>query len=184
MEIFTLVTGVLFLILEIRQHNWMWILQMVSGAASVIVFFRQGLYASMALNLYYVLIALWGFMSWKRDSEDVNDGKIHLRTLTLPVVLWSILIQIVGTLSLMWILRITGDPMSGLDAGTSVLAIIATWWLGRSYKEQWFLWIVCNILVSVMCASQQMWWMTVLYVFYTLSSVYGYVHWKKEGQYL
>ena len=72
MEIFALVTGVLFLLCEIRQNNLMWLLQAISGVASVIVFCNQGLYASMGLNVYYVLVAVFGYISWKKD--EVRSG--------------------------------------------------------------------------------------------------------------
>ena len=47
MEIFTLVTGILYIILEIRQKNSMWVVGIVTGLAAMVVFFIQGLYASM-----------------------------------------------------------------------------------------------------------------------------------------
>lgn len=182
MEIFALVTGVLFLLFEIRQNNLMWLLQAISGVASVIVFYSQGLYASMGLNVYYVIVAVFGYISWKRDGD--KTGSIHLRRLTLPVVLWSLLALVAGTAAFIWLLGILGDSMSGMDAFVTVLSVIATWWLARSYKEQWLLWILTDIFYVVMCAMQGMWWMTALYVFYTVSAVYGFLHWKAEGGYV
>ena len=170
MEIFALVTGVLFLLFEIRQNNMMWLLQAISGAASVIVFCNQGLYASMGLNIYYVVVALFGYISWKKDEAKSGGESIHLRRLTLPVVLWSVIALAAGTAVFIWILRLLGDSMSGMDAFVTVLSVIATWWLARSYKEQWLLWILADIFYVVMCALQGMWWMTVLYVFYTISA--------------
>ncbi|MGM9738280.1 MAG: nicotinamide riboside transporter PnuC [Candidatus Cryptobacteroides sp.] len=184
MEIFALVTGVLFLLLEIKQHNLMWLLQAISGAASVVVFFRQGLYASMGLNVNYVIMAVWGYVQWRRDSASVDSGAVHLRRITLPVVLVSIAAQIAGTILFLYLLRILGDSMSGLDAGVTVLSVIATWWLVRSYKEQWLLWIIADVLMVVMCLCQSLWWMSALYFFYTVSAVYGFVYWKRQGEYL
>ena len=37
-EIFTLITGILFIILEIRQSNYMWGVQILTGIASVVLF--------------------------------------------------------------------------------------------------------------------------------------------------
>lgn len=184
MEIFALVTGVLFLLFEIRQNNMMWLLQAISGAASVIVFCNQGLYASMGLNIYYVVVALFGYISWKKDEAKSEGESIHLRRLTLPVVLWSVIALAAGTAVFIWILRLLGDSMSGMDAFVTVLSVIATWWLARSYKEQWLLWILADIFYVVMCAMQGMWWMTALYVFYTISAAYGFLHWKSEGGYV
>lgn len=184
MEIFALVSGILFLILEIRQHNLMWLLQAISGVASVIVFCRQGLYASMGLNVYYVAMAIWGYVQWKADSGSVDSGAVHLRKLSGAVVALSVIAQAVGTVLFIYVLRLLGDPMSGLDAGVTVLSIVATWWLVRSYKEQWILWILADVLTAVMCASQSLWWMCALYAFYTVSAVYGFFYWRRRGEYV
>ena len=76
------------------------------------------------------------------------------------------------------------NPMSLLDASVAVLSAVATWWLVRSYLEQWWLWIVANALSTVLCLSQQMWWMAVLYMAYALSAAYGLRHWKNNGRYV
>lgn len=186
LEIFTLVTGLLFLVLEIRQSNWMWAVQILTGTTSVILFYKQGLYASMALNVYYIASAVWGVISWRRDSAsgEIASGSIHLRKVTVKVIVVSVFLQIVGTALLLWGLKLLGDPMSGLDAGITVLSLIATWWLVRTYKEQWLLWILADLLYVVMCYAQGMYFMSGLYAFYTLSAVYGFIHWRKNGKFI
>lgn len=186
LEIFTLVTGLLFLVLEIRQSNWMWAVQILTGTTSVILFYKQGLYASMALNVYYIAAAVWGVISWRRDSAsgEIASGSIHLRKVTVKVIVVSVFLQIVGTALLLWGLKSLGDPMSGLDAGITVLSLIATWWLVRTYKEQWLLWILADLLYVVMCYAQGMYFMSGLYAFYTLSAVYGFIHWRKNGKFI
>ena len=57
-EIFTLVTGLIFLVLEIRQSNWMWLMQFLSSAAAIVSFVAGVLYASARLNAYYVVMAV------------------------------------------------------------------------------------------------------------------------------
>ena len=50
MQIFTHVTGVIYINLEIRQKNSMWLVGILTSLAAMWVFFRQGLYASFGLN--------------------------------------------------------------------------------------------------------------------------------------
>lgn len=188
MEIFAAVTGVIFLILEIRQSNYMWAVEILTGATSMAVFFSEALYANMALNFYYVAVAVWGYVSWRRDAagaaQEGGGGDIHLRRLRPGTVLVSVVVWLAGTCALTLILRYLDDPSTLLDAGTTVLCLVATWWLVRTYKEQWLLWIAADMLTAWMCLSQGLLWMTGLYAFYSLSAVYGYVHWKREGRYV
>lgn len=192
MEIFTLVTGVIYIILEIRQKNFMWVVGILTSVAAMWVFFRQGLYASFVLNAYYLVTSFIGLWQWGRDkvrlqqtekAQDEGDV-IHLNRLSFKTIFISIVVAVVGTSALAHVMELLENPMSFLDASVAVLSAVATWWLVRSYPEQWWLWIVADTLSAVMCASQGMWWMTALYAAYALSAVCGLSYWKKHGVYV
>ena len=191
MELFTLVTGLIYIVLEIRQKNFMWIVGILTSAAAMWVFFRQGLYASFGLNAYYLVtsfIGLWQWRSAKAAMESSSGegpaGAIHLNRLSLRTVLLSVLAVIAGTLVLFLLMEKLENPMSFLDAAVAVLSAVATWWLVRSYLEQWWLWIAADMMSTALCISQGLGWMAVLYGFYALSAVYGLYHWKRHGVYL
>lgn len=193
MEIFTLVTGILYIILEIRQKNLMWVVGVLTSLAAMWVFFRQGLYASFCLNTYYLVTSFVGLWQWKKDRDRIDAGirenahegdLIHLNRLPLKVVVVSVVIMLAGTMAFAWVMEKLENPMSLLDASVAVLSAVATWWLVRSYLQQWWLWIVADTLSTILCITQGMWWMALLYAAYTLSAVYGYVHWKKHGCYV
>ena len=69
MQIFTLVTGVIYIILEIRQKSFMWVVGIATSLAAMWVFFRQGLYASFGLNTYYLITAFIGLWQWGKDRQ-------------------------------------------------------------------------------------------------------------------
>ena len=189
MQIFTLVTGVIYIILEIRQKNSMWLVGILTSLAAMWVFFRQGLYASFGLNTYYLITAFIGLWQWKRDKGSLDaaeegDGLIHLNRLTWQTVLMSAIVTAAGIFGLAEIMEMLENPMSYMDSAVAVLSAVATWWLVRSYLQQWWLWVVADTMSAILCASQGMWWMTALYAAYALSAVYGYIHWKKKGRYL
>lgn len=190
MQIFTLVTGVMYIVLEIRQKNLMWVVGIATSLAAMWVFFRQGLYASFGLNTYYLITSFVGIWQWGRDrkklSSDTGQSSdvIHLNRITAKVVAVSALVTVAGILALAFIMEQIENPMSYLDASVTVLSAVATWWLVKSYIQQWWLWIAADFLSTLLCASQGMWWMAALYAAYTLSAVYGYRHWKKKGQYV
>ena len=190
---FTLVTGVMYIILEIRQKDLMWLVGIVTSLAAMWVFFRQNLYASFGLNTYYLITAFIGLWQWGKDKQKLKaSGKkkkaskasIHLNRLDWKTVILSALIVAAGTWGLALLMQHFENPMSYLDASVAVLSAVATWWLVRSYLEQWWLWIVADLMSTVLCASQGMWWMAALYLAYVLSAIYGLMYWKKNGRYL
>ena len=195
MQIFTLVTGVIYIILEIRQKNLMWVVGIATSLAAMWVFFRQGLYASFGLNTYYLVTAFIGLWQWGKDRQRLgavtprksikkNIPSIHLNRLPLKTVIVSVVAMIVGTYGMAQLMELLENPMSYLDSAVTVMSVVATWWLVRAYIQQWWLWIVADALSAVLCATQGMWMMTALYGAYSLSAIYGYIHWKRHGQYI
>ncbi len=193
MQIFTLLTGVAYVILEIRQKNLMWAVGVVTGIAAMWVFFRQGLYASFGLNTYYLFVSFWGLWQWSRTKRLAKDALpkepssgdvICLRHISPNVLAVSVLLAVAGTVALSLLMERFEDPMSWLDSSVAVLSALATWWLGRSYLEQWYVWIAADCVSVILCISQGLWWMVVMYVFYTVAAAYGLVHWKRHGKYV
>ena len=191
MEIFTLVTGVIYIILEIRQKNLMWVVGILTSLAAMWVFFRQGLYASFALNTYYLVTSFIGLWQWRKDIDRISqdgseqkDGTVSLKRLSIKTVAVSAFAVVAGTLALAFLMELLENPMSYLDSAVAVLSAVATWWLVRCYIQQWWLWIAADTVSTVLCASQGLWWMAALYAAYAGSSIIGYIHWKKHGRYI
>lgn len=195
LEIFTLATGVVYVILEILQKNSMWILGFFSALAAAIVFFSEKLFASAGLNTYYVIVSVIGYYTWHKDSrklkhrqkelcleeKETSQKNIHLNKPTYKTIIYSTFILIAGTVALYFILKYLGDPMGCLDAYVTVLSAIATVWLAKSYISQWWLWVVADMFSTALCFIQGIPWMGLLYLIYALSAIYGYFHWKKNG---
>ena len=180
-EIFAMLTGVAYVILEILQKNAMWVVGIFTGIACACSFGVQHIWASMALNVYYVAMSVVGLVQWRRDAAAVSPDAVHLQALSRRTALWSAALFVLLSLGLIWLLRWLGDGAPVLDAMASVLSVIATWWLAKSYIQQWLLWIVADLMTTALCLSTGQWMMSLLYLAYTASAVYGYFHWKRHG---
>ena len=183
-EVFAMVTGVVYLVLEILQKNSMWVVGILTSTACAFEFAITHVWASMGLNIYYVVMSVIGLLQWRKASEAVGEGEIHLSRLPRAVALWSAALFVLGSLVLMQVLRAAGDPAPRLDAVAVTLSVIATWWLAQSYLQQWLLWIVADIFTTTICLVTGQYWMAVLYTAYIASAVYGYFHWKRKGKYV
>ena len=179
-----MVTGILYVVLEILQKNSMWVLGILTGAACAFSFGVQHVWASMGLNIYYVAISVWGLYQWKKAGAQVGEGEIHLQKPGARVRIVSSVFLLVLMVTLVPILKMTGDPSPMLDGVAVALSIIGTWWLAQSYLQQWLLWILADILTTTLCISTSQYWMAGLYLVYIGSAVYGYFHWKRRGKYV
>lgn len=156
----------------------MWIVGIMSALAYILLFAQSELYASMCFQVYYLVISIYGLMVWQREKKSVivyrSVGVKQLLLAIVAVVL--IFVVLFGFLH-----KFTGDPMPAIDAVIASLSIVATYWLGKLYIQQWLLWIIANILSVVLFFSQELYLTALLYVFYTVCAVYGFVHWHKKG---
>jgi len=177
-----MVTGLVYAVLEILQKNSMWIIGILTGAACAFSFGVQHAWASMGLNIYYMVMSVIGLYQWKKDSGKVEAGEIHLGRLNAGVVALSAVLMVAGTAAFYFILKQTGDSAPMLDAAATVLSIIATWWLTKSYPQQWLLWIVADIITVSLCIALEQYLLAFLYFAYICSAVYGYFHWKRKGK--
>lgn len=197
LEIFGVVFGFIYLYLEIKQKQGMWLVGFLMAAVYAVVYFQQEVYASMGFQIYYVLVSIYGFLQWgkdklnggavadgeglSRDSEKVSS-QILYRKITLKVLMWSLLVYAVSVSFMVLVLgKFTEDPMPFADSSITVVSAIATFWLSKSYREQWLAWLVVNSFTVVMCARIGLYPTAVLYFVNAAASVYGYLHWKRKG---
>lgn len=184
LEIFTLVSGLVYVWLQVRQSNWMWPVDILCCIAAAITFFAGSLWANFGLNVYYILMAFWGIHAWLRDSRKVDQGEIHLSKPSRRVYIVSILITLIGGTALIELLRFLGDPAPVMDGIIGILGVVGCWWLAQSYIDNWIIWIVADTLTLILCITQGLYWMSALYAVYVGMAVYGYLNWQKLGKYV
>ncbi|MCQ2158082.1 MAG: nicotinamide riboside transporter PnuC [Bacteroidales bacterium] len=180
-----LLAGLVFMVLQVLQHRWMWYFNLATSVASLAVTLMSSLWASAALNAYFIVMSVIGIFSWKKLARK-DGGKDRLRLVrpSSGMLVISILAAVVLCVGIWQVLLAANDASPFLDSLTLILSALATWWLTRSYKEQWYVWIVADTIALAMYVSQGLWGMAALFFFYVISSVIGLVHWQKKGTYV
>lgn len=200
LEIFGFVTGLIYLFLEIGQKKIMWVVGAISGAAYIIIFMNQGLYANMSIQIYYLLVSIYGWFMWARlkkreksgtdAGSDLKPGKgedgkerICYKHADIKTLIWSALFfAILSAVLFLFLKFFDKDPMPLLDSVTFSLSIIATWWLSRCIIDQWLVWVVTDVAIAAICFDSGLTLSGILYVLYSIFAIYGYLYWKKAGE--
>jgi nicotinamide mononucleotide transporter len=192
-EVFGAVTGILYVILEIRQTIWLWPVGIITSAVYIWVFFTGKLYADMSLQVYYLVISILGWYWWANGSgvagrslgegrakgsgqmEELQVTRLKLRT---GVVLSAVFIPL---FAVMWLVldRLTDSPVPEWDSLITSLSIIATWMLARKIYEHWFLWIVVNTVATGLFLTRGLYPTVILYFVYGVMSFAGLKAWMK-----
>jgi nicotinamide mononucleotide transporter len=72
-EIFGAVAGIAYVILEIRRNIMLWPLGIITSAVYIYVFGREGFYANMGLQVYYLVISVYGWYAWRATRARENS---------------------------------------------------------------------------------------------------------------
>ncbi len=195
LELFGVVFGFIYLYLEIVQKKGMWLVGFLMAAVYAVVYWQQEVYASMSFQIYYVLVSIYGFLQWGKDKLLAGTGEASLQGVTesdtsqiiyrkmpFKVLLFSVLIYAAVVSFMVLVLgKYTDDPMPFADSSITVVSAIATFWLSKSYREQWLAWLVVNTFTVTMCLRIGLYPTAFLYFVNAVASIYGYLHWKRKG---
>ena len=159
------------------------ILTFVFGFAQVVTYtylcIVERFYGEIAINIYYFFTMIYGVYCWRRR---LSDNSLQVQTRRLSRNIFPLLSVAIALLSLLvgWLLqRYTDDPQPYLDAFTTVPAIVAQILMVMAYREQWYLWLVVDVLALVMWLRAENYCMAVQYAFWCANCIYGYVQWTK-----
>ena len=190
--------GLVYVVFEVLQKNFMWYLWVLTSITFGIVYYYSHIYAYMGLQIYYVAMGIYGIYSWRRakalakraaaqpatqpgelGSEDADI--LVVRKMSREVAILSTLFSIIVFFILTYILKCTEDPNPWLDSFCSVISMLATFWLSRQYLQNWYLWIVCNVASTILSLSVEQYYAALLYFIMIGMAVWGLWHWNKNG---
>lgn len=176
------VVGLVYIYQEYKASIWLWLTGIIMPLIYMFVYYEAGLYADFGMQIYYALAAVYGFLYWKfgkkRDAQSEEIPITHYpRRFVLPsllvfLALWGLLYFV--------LVRFTNSTVPVLDSFGNSLSFIGLWALARKYIEQWWIWIVVDIELSVLYAYKGIPFTAGLYALYVSIAVAGYIKWKKS----
>ncbi len=181
-EIAGFVLGLVMVVCSIRELHWSWPLAIISSLLYFFVFQNSLLYGQAALQLVFAVLALWGWWQWLRTGDDAQPALVIQRLSrrgwalvgVASVLLWPALALLLQTF--------TDSDVAWWDALPTALSLVGQALLGRKYIENWLVWLVVNVISVALFAHKGLWLTCVLYVLFTLMSVWGWRAWQARLQ--
>ena len=137
-------------------------------------------YAEIAINIYYFITMIYGVYCWRNRLSN-NSLQVQTRRLSIKLLAWGMLLIALFSWLTGWLLaRFTDDPQPYMDAFTTVPAIAAQLLMVLAYREQWYLWLVVDVLAVVMWFRAENYCMAAQYVFWCVNCIYGYIQWTRQ----
>ena len=181
LEVLGFVTGLCYLWYEYHASARLWIFSIIMPMIGMVLYFNKGIYADFAINIYYFLIAIYGYVAWtfnfsKKQKEELPISRIKLRAAVVCAVVAAVL-----WLGISYVLRTyTDSTVPYIDAFTTSLSIVAMWMLARKYVEQWLVWIMVDAVSAGLYFYKGIPFYGVLYAIYTAVAYFGYRRWLRQ----
>ena len=180
LEIAAVVIALAMVGCNIREIHWGWPLAIVSSLMYFAIFWRSRLYGDASLQVFFVVVAFWGWLQWLRgvraDGSALGVARLSRRGLAATVAASVVLWPVTG----LFLKTYTDTDVPWWDAFPTAVSLVGQFLLGRKYIENWAVWIVVNV-VSVGLFSYKGLWLTVgLYAVFIALSFVGWREWKKN----
>jgi len=179
LEIVAVVFAIAYLLLAIRQNIWCWLCAGISTAIYIWLFIVARLYMESMLNVFYLAMAIYGWVVWSSGS---NDG--HER----PVVRWPLRTHAVAAITIACasglngylLMRYTDAVFPYLDSLTTWSAIWATFLVARKVLENWWYWLAIDSASVLIYWVRDLQLTSLLFVVYVVMIPFGIVSWTRS----
>jgi nicotinamide mononucleotide transporter len=182
-ELLGAILGFAYIFFSIRQNILTWPVGLIASGLYTWVFFTSKLYADMGLQMYYVVISIYGWYEWVR-GESMSSGRkepLHISRLSMKMGLVLALASSVIFMLIWYVLaNFTDSTVPVADSLATSLSIVATWMLARKILEHWLVWIFVDAFSIGLFWYKDLYPTVILFVIYTFMAVVGFIEWKKE----
>lgn len=178
LEVIACLLAIWMVLANLRVNPIAWPLAIASSLLYALLFASSKLYGEAGLQLFFVVVALWGWWQWLRGRG--GDGQ-PLRVHTLPPPQrWATLAATLAAWPLLALLlsRFTDSDVPWLDALPTVASISGQFLLGRKLLENWPTWLAVNVFSVGLFAYKGLWLTVGVYAVFALLSVAGWRAWR------
>lgn len=174
------VLGLLYLWLEYKANIWLWVVGAIMPMVHGVMFLNKGIYADAAMQLYYIVAGIYGFLVWwlgsKHTKKEVDIQHTPKRWIFPLVATYFVLHA-----GLYYVLnRFTDSGVSFFDSMSTALCIVAMWMLSRKLVEQWLVWLVVDAISVGLYLYKGIPITAMLYTLYCALAIAGYMRWRKQ----
>src|SRR5271155_5715265 len=93
-EILGFLTGVLNVWLLARQNIWNWPVGLANNALYVAVFLGSGLYGDAGLQIFYIVLGIYGWWTWAHPAVKGEGARAELHVERTARATWAWLIPV------------------------------------------------------------------------------------------
>ena len=178
LETLAVVLGIGYLLLAMRESSLCWYCAFFSTALYVWIFGDVSLYMESALNVYYMAMAIYGWLQWQRGGADKSGVKI-IRWTSKQHILGVAIILAASVTSGYLLSSNTAAKLPYLDSFTTWGSVFTTIMVAQKVLENWLYWIVINSVSIYLYIERGLDQTAAMFFLYLVLATIGFLTWKK-----
>ena len=181
LEATSVLFSILYLVLAIRENLWCWPAAFLSSALTLAVVLGARLYSEVALNAYYIAMAVYGWYQWQYGGRRSGAEELPIGVWPLKMHALAIGGSLVLSAGIGWLMsRHTQAAFPYLDAFVTVSSVVTTYMVARKLLENWLYWIVVDGLALYLYWQRELYLFVGLFALYLVLAVIGLIRWHRD----
>jgi nicotinamide mononucleotide transporter len=189
-EVVAVILGIAYLVLAMRQNILCWYAAFGSTAIFSWLFWDVSLVMESGLNVYYLIMAVYGWWVWRGNarSENISPENVQTKPVEKAIQIWSVSRHGLVIASVILISLATGYGLEKntsaalpyLDSFTTWGAVITTYMVTQKVLENWLYWLVIDTVAIYLYIDRELYLTALLMAIYLVLAVAGWFIWLKE----
>jgi len=190
-ELVAVLLGIAYLVLAVRESLWCWYAAFAGTAIFLWLFWQVNLFMESALQVYYLVMAVYGWYQWRHGGRGGTSSQAAARAAaraTLPIGTWSPrahgyaigAVLVASAISGALLARYTSAALPYLDSFTTWGSILTTWMVARKILENWLYWLVIDSASIYLYLERGLVLTAGLFMVYLVIVVFGYLRWRQQ----
>ncbi len=175
LELLGFVLNLIYLYEVIRQRKQAWLWSILACGIFALICFKNNLLLQSGLYVFYMAIAVYGYMQWNRDTASevrMMSANQHLK--------FILLCSSFGVLFGYVFEQFTLQFLPYLDGLITAFAVGTTFLIVLKIKENWIYWMFINAASVYLYYSQELYLMTATSLMLLMIALRGYLVWDKN----
>lgn len=179
LELISFLISVIAVTLTILEKHWAWLFTIISSALYAVVFVDAKLYGDSALQLMFIVIALYGWYQWlfgaKRQRHPVKIAYLTFKGRMRSISFWMVCYLLMA--ELLW--RFTDTDVPRVDGVLTAGSILGQYLVSKKKIENWIVWIIVDIGYTALYIYKGLMLTAVLYGVFVVLAIIGLRTWRK-----
>ena len=171
------VTGAACVYLVVQQNIWNFPLGLANNLFFLVLFSKSRLFGDAALQVVYIALGVQGWYQWLHGGTNRTSLKITRVSVRLFLIVCALVP--LATWGLVLVLRAISGAAPVPDALTTVLSLAAQFLLNRKVLENWWFWIVADIIYIYLYIARGLHLTAILYGVFLCLCIAGLLSWKR-----